>query len=78
MTARQKCPSCGTAMVPIAYGFPGPDTIRDAERGEVHIGGCIVGPDMPTHHCRQCATDHGGGSRRRWLRILTALIRRRG
>lgn len=50
----ETCPRCGTDMIPIVYGFPNADTIRKAERGEVHIGGCLVTPGKPRFHCPNC------------------------
>lgn len=49
------CPVCGSdAVVPIVYGFPGPDLWAAAEQGSVAIGGCIVSEDAPTGRCRAC------------------------
>jgi len=50
------CPACGAAAVPIVYGLPGPDILHAAERGEVAIGGCVVGgPDGdPCWACPDC------------------------
>jgi hypothetical protein len=42
--------------VPIVYGLPGPDIFEAAERGEVAIGGCVIGrPDGDPHWaCPAC------------------------
>jgi len=38
--------------VPIAYGLPGGDMLDLAARGEIEIGGCVVGPQLWA--CRAC------------------------
>jgi hypothetical protein len=45
------CPECGARAVPIAYGEPTGDTLREAERGEVAIGGCLISEDSPHWQC---------------------------
>jgi hypothetical protein len=52
------CPRCGsTDTVRIAYGYPGPEMIEAAERGEVFLGGCCIMGNDPTRHCRACEHD---------------------
>ena len=46
------CPQCRQRTIPIAYGLPGPEMIKAAERGEVHIGGCL--PGGASWHCTAC------------------------
>jgi hypothetical protein len=46
------CPECGGRAIPIGYGLPGPELIKAAERGDVHIGGCM--PGGPSWHCTAC------------------------
>jgi hypothetical protein len=49
------CPACGSRdAVPIAYGYPSPETWEAEQRGEVVIGGCLVGPESPAYECRDC------------------------
>ncbi|WP_433337429.1 hypothetical protein [Spirillospora sp. CA-294931] len=36
-----KCARCDRTLVPIAYGLPGPELHEAAQRGEVHLGGCM-------------------------------------
>jgi hypothetical protein len=45
----------------IRYGTPRPSTEAAAERGEVILGGCQVGPGDPTHDCRACGQSFGSG-----------------
>ena len=55
-----RCPSCGGGdVVPIVYGFPAGETQRQAQRGEIVLGGCCVFPDPPTHECRACGRSFG-------------------
>ena len=50
------CPKCGfsDAVVPVGYGYPAPETMKAAERGEIILGGCVVGDIDPRHACRRC------------------------
>jgi hypothetical protein len=52
---QQVCPSChATSLVRVARGYPTPETMDAAERGEVVLGGCMVGADVPELACRSC------------------------
>lgn len=57
-TARRfpPCPSCRSAAhpLPIAYGYPSLELALAAERGNVALGGCLVGPESPEFECRDC------------------------
>jgi hypothetical protein len=49
------CPQCGSGrLVAIAYGYPGPEMMAAAERGEVLLGGCVVSEEMPLDGCADC------------------------
>lgn len=49
------CPHCGsTDAVEIAYGYRNFEMADAAERGEIVLGGCIVGPESPAYECRGC------------------------
>ena len=39
------CPHCGESVKPVSilYGYPTHEGIQQAERGEVVLGGCVVG-----------------------------------
>ena len=55
-----RCSQCGTPMVPIVYGFPGPEMWDAAERGDIVLGGCVMSPfPEPTHSC-SCGALTGG------------------
>ena len=50
------CPECGRrTVVPIIYGYPMPALSAAAERGEVALGGCCLGDDMPEWSCKSCS-----------------------
>lgn len=46
-----RCPQCGEVGIRVVYGDPTPETVEAAGRGEVALGGCIVGPGVPSHVC---------------------------
>jgi len=49
-----RCSRCGSpAVIPIVYGLPGGALIDAAGRGEIVLGGCIVGPQKWA--CLECA-----------------------
>ena len=42
------CPKCRSAnVVAILYGYPDPEAMSAAERGEIELGGCCVTDDDP-------------------------------
>ncbi len=50
-----KCPSCESRNVAaIAYGFPGPEMIEEAQRDDIVLGGCCFGENDPEWHCNKC------------------------
>jgi hypothetical protein len=61
-----RCPRCGSAdVVPIRYGYPGPEMVEDYEAGRVQLGGCMIHHDYPDHACRDEACGHEWRSNRR-------------
>ena len=60
-----RCPRCGSSNLrPIVRGMPGPELVDAAERGEVVIGGCVVGELDPTRRCGGCGVElHDVGDR---------------
>ena len=49
------CPRCGSPdAVEIVYGYPTAETFEASERGEVVLGGCVIGPEAPDYVCRTC------------------------
>jgi hypothetical protein len=51
----KRCPRCGLEhVIPIRYGYPGPEMVEDAREGRIALGGCMIHPDYPDHLCRDC------------------------
>jgi hypothetical protein len=49
------CPACGSLeSLPVEYGFPSLEMGEAAERGEIVLGGCLIGPESPDYECRDC------------------------
>jgi hypothetical protein len=48
------CPDCGGAVLPVVFGFPGPELFEAAERGEILLGGCCMEGDGPVRECNGC------------------------
>jgi len=58
--APQLCPNCGAGdWIPILYGFPGEEAMEASKRGEVALGGCVIGETNPTRECKRCGTRWG-------------------
>lgn len=54
-TASRPCPRCGaTESIRVVYGYPTAETFEAAERGEVSLGGCVIGEESPDFMCRRC------------------------
>jgi len=53
---RPVCPFChfDDQVVRIVYGYPEPETIEQARRREVALGGDCVTPEAPEWYCRGC------------------------
>jgi hypothetical protein len=49
------CPICKTdkTSIPIMYGRPAAIAIQRAEKGELKLGGCLIGPNSPKHYCKK-------------------------
>jgi hypothetical protein len=57
-----KCSACGASdVIPILYGYPGPQMGEQAERGEIELGGCCISGlgDDPAWRCRACGEAFG-------------------
>jgi predicted enzyme related to lactoylglutathione lyase len=48
------CENCNIPMVQILYGRPTEEGMRMVKAGERTLGGCMEGPDYPTHECSKC------------------------
>ena len=52
---RKKEPGCSSdEVIPIVYGYPGPELFEDSTAGRVALGGCVVFPDAPDRTCTNC------------------------
>jgi hypothetical protein len=51
-----KCPQCQSPdIIPIAYGLPSEELLESAQRGEVHLGGCVMFMHpMADQYCKTC------------------------
>jgi len=46
-----KCPKCQSENVAaIEFGFPSPEMIEGADKGDIVLGGCCVTEDDPEWH----------------------------
>lgn len=53
--ANRACDICGkTPARRVVYGYPSEELIKRARRGEVILGGCLIGGEDPQWLCRQC------------------------
>jgi hypothetical protein len=58
--AAPPCPACHSRSVArIVYGLPSKSAMRAKERGEIVLGGCVVGDDPPRWRCLACGHDFG-------------------
>jgi len=49
------CPTCGsTDGIRIVYGYPPLELWQAEQRGEIVLGGCVIGPESPDYECRSC------------------------
>ena len=48
------CQRCNTGMLPVMYGFPGPEMADDAMQGKIILGGCCVTENDPRWQCPAC------------------------
>ena len=51
------CPKCkSNNVIPIIYGYPAPETVVEAEKGNFKLGGCIefIGGGQPDRFCKAC------------------------
>jgi hypothetical protein len=46
-----RCPQCNAPGKPIMYGYPLEEAIRQAERGEIVLGGCVITDHDPQWQC---------------------------
>jgi hypothetical protein len=39
---------------PIVYGYPSIEMFESADRGEIRLGGCVIGDESPEFECPEC------------------------
>jgi len=55
---KKACPKCGSEdVLPILYGYPGPEMMAAAAKGLIALGGCCVSDDDPRKHCKACGEE---------------------
>lgn len=53
--SKKNCPRCRSIdIIPIQYGLPSGDMKEKHDKGQVKIGGCVVGEDSPRWYCKDC------------------------
>ncbi|TDP74741.1 hypothetical protein [Roseateles toxinivorans] len=58
--AKLHCPACGKQNgVSILYGFPSPEAMSMAERGEIALGGCCIPWEPMENRCLACEHEWG-------------------
>ncbi len=54
VASEKVCPYNHTdSIIPMAYGMPGAETMKMAEKGLVHLGGCVVSECSPRWYCKK-------------------------
>ncbi|WP_157573917.1 hypothetical protein [Nocardia jejuensis] len=53
------CPQCGTPATPVHYGLPAAAASEQAARGEIVVGGGVLGAGSPRWACTRCDTRFG-------------------
>ncbi len=50
------CPKCNqfSNIVPIIYGEPSEEGIKNEKEGRIFFGGCIMEKDSPRKYCKKC------------------------
>lgn len=69
-----QCPSCAQKTgVEIVYGMPSEELAKQAELGEIALGGCVIEPNQPDYRCVSCGfewdkTRQFEEAKQRWLK----------
>ncbi len=57
MASQHTCSRCRRlGALPVLWGYPSPEALEQARRGEVILGGCEIGEPMYRRLCEECAT----------------------
>lgn len=62
MYQKEECPLCNKKeLIPIVYGFPGPELFEESEKGLVKLGGCCLPhphyQGIVYYYCNNCKKD---------------------
>ncbi len=57
------CYRCGAPSIPIVYGFPSGSMVRDAARGKIALGGCVITCIDPQWKCSADCVDKNSGEK---------------
>ena len=69
-----QCPTCNQKTgVEIVYGMPSEELAKQAELGEIVIGGCVIEPNQPNYRCLSCGFEWDKArqfeeAKQRWLK----------
>ncbi len=49
------CPICKKTdmVIPIVYGYPGPELFKMSEKGKIKLGGCCISPENTEWYCKR-------------------------
>ncbi len=54
-TRQRRCVRCGSSdAIPIVYGLPTWEAVEEAQRGQIVLGGCVIGHESPAFECAGC------------------------
>lgn len=64
---KTNCPKCGSKkdVIQIAYGYPTAQTMKEAEKGNIKLGGCCISDVDPQWYCKSCKKEFGKIRRRK-------------
>ena len=55
---KPSCPSCKSKkVIPVIYGLPGNELMKEAEEGKVALGGCVINGNESMWHCIECGDE---------------------
>ena len=56
MIKNQICHNCSSAdsVVPIVYGYPTDETMKEYKEGKIILGGCVIKIGAPRFYCKKC------------------------
>ena len=69
-----QCPSCNQKTgIEIVYGMPSEELAKQAELGEIALGGCVIEPNQSNYRCVSCGfewdkTRQFEEAKQRWLK----------